>query len=355
MRVFTKAAVLALSFAFSTSAAQALSLVEGAQPAEYPPSSYTASTYVDSRGCVYIRAGYGGNVTWVPQVTRAREVVCGARPSLAPSTPAPSMAEAAPAPAPTPSPAPAAVSIAAPATMPAPRPAPATSPAPSTAISRTVTLTCPSGGANKQVRKDGINVILRCEAGQVGTKSYIVRYSSGERVKVIVNPPLQAPVQVANLRLPAGVSVTITDETTGTVRTTGSAASRSACPDRSGVSAAYTGTSGVRCGPQAIPAVPRNAASVATSTTRIITAPAATTRNVAPPAGYRVAWEDDRLNPNRGPRTNAGNAQMDLIWSRTVPRELYDISTGRNVTALFPGLRYPNMPSAAQIRTASGS
>lgn len=66
------------------------------QPAEFPPSSYNGKQYVDSQGCVFIRAGIDGNVSWIPRVTRTRKTVCGFKPSLAgPVAPAP-----APAPAP---------------------------------------------------------------------------------------------------------------------------------------------------------------------------------------------------------------------------------------------------------------
>ena len=71
---------------------------ENATPAEFPPDNFTENQYVDSRGCVFIRAGIDGNVTWVPRVTRQRKLICGQRPSLgtvvatrpaAPSVPAP--------------------------------------------------------------------------------------------------------------------------------------------------------------------------------------------------------------------------------------------------------------------------
>jgi len=35
--------------------------------------------------------------------------------------------------------------------------------------------------------------------------------------------------------------------------------------------------------------------------------------------GYHKVWDDDRLNPNRGPRSAEGNAAMARIWSNDVP------------------------------------
>jgi cell division septation protein DedD len=53
-------------------------------PAEIPPKSFKGTQYIDSKGCVYIKAGYGTRITWVPRVNRSRKVFCNSRnkPSL---------------------------------------------------------------------------------------------------------------------------------------------------------------------------------------------------------------------------------------------------------------------------------
>ena len=54
-------------------------------------------------------------------------------------------------------------------------------------------------------------------------------------------------------------------------------------------------------------------------------------RSIKAPKGYRAAWDDMRLNPLSGVGTRAGKAQMNLVWSTTVPRFLIDPQTGKRI------------------------
>lgn len=78
-RVFRTGAV---AFLLTASGTGAQSLSEVRSPAELPSSGYAGKQYVDSDGCVFVRAGVGGNVDWVPRVDRQRRVLCGYPPTL---------------------------------------------------------------------------------------------------------------------------------------------------------------------------------------------------------------------------------------------------------------------------------
>ncbi|WP_417589427.1 SPOR domain-containing protein [Pararhodobacter oceanensis] len=95
-KLFSTAAVVT---ALSAVAAQAQ---VGRTPAEMPPASYSQTQYVDSNGCVFIRAGFNGHTTWVPRYGDDRRPMCGAAPSVAAG--AAVVAQAAPTPAPAPAP-----------------------------------------------------------------------------------------------------------------------------------------------------------------------------------------------------------------------------------------------------------
>lgn len=300
------AAILLTTSAITS--AEALSLQRGAQPAEVPPSSYQGNVYIDSRGCAYVRAGVGGRTSWVPRVSRDRQVVCGMAPSLGGATTTARAPAAAPAPTPrtarTPSPSPSPAPVptvipgpqAAAAATPAPvaRPswtsrAPSPAPAPSVVSSgapaaeasaatpavRTVHVACTQPGAVVEVPAGSVRVRYTCTSREQVVRS--VQLSNGETLRIIAT---RSPHEYVRNRPRA---------------------------------------------PQAAPATGRAVAAAAPRSSGGV------------PSGYRSAWDDDRLNPQRGPRTAAGDAQMAQIWDDRTPM--------RPVTAAAPVRRRAAAPA----------
>jgi len=323
-------ALVAASAAASSASAKNLRADDG--PAEYPPQSYTANQYVDSRGCVYIRAGYAGQVTWVPRVSRDRKVLCGFKPSLAAGQAAePDKTLAA---------TPDGAAPKAPAAQAEKAPVAETKPA--------AAVVAPKVAAKPPARvgKPMATVAAPTPAKPAGTAA---------------KPAAKAPAPAAAERRVAKEHVP-------------------ACPGASEISGRYIndGSAGpVRCGPQAEAPAGRRAARAApqkTAPRRVAAAPAsaAPARMTVPrqavspapvtiPAGYQPAWKDDRLNPMRGKGTAEGKAQMDLLWTETVPRRLVGGTTGRASTRSEPKPRIsastksvrvagPKAPQAASHR-----
>ena len=164
----------------ATVGVNAQNLRGAAEPSELPPASFGGAQYVDSAGCVFLRAGVNGNTVWIPRVTRSRKLVCGRAPTFA-------------------------------------------------SVQRTA---------------------LPVPVVQPVQTQPVVRVAT----------PVPAALVIRRTRTVATPSVAV-----AVVRPQG----------------------GIRV-----------------------------------PAGFRSAWTDDRLNPNRGPQTERGNAQMELVWTNTVPRRL---------------------------------
>lgn len=334
MKFLRFASVLALAVTMSGAAAQAVTLAQAAKPAEVPPASYKGDVYVDSRGCAYVRATIGTAVNWVPRLSRDRQsVICGLTPTakvagLASSRPpAPPTPPAPPAMTPVVAAAPAATARQA---APSPAAAPATS-----AVSRTMTVTCPTGGAPARVRIGGDTVAIQCSPTQTAPKSYIVRHANGERTRVIANPPaapvVQTPVLAATTTarsvgagdVIAGGRVVI-GGTAAPTRTAGTAPTREAAGGYTfGRGYGVTTYPGV-VDPVPTPGAPGQARAAAPNALGPLPgsgagngyasgynlAPVQAAPRVVIPEGYRAAWSDGRLNPLRGPRTLYGDQQM---------------------------------------------
>lgn len=67
-------------------------------PAEIPPASFTGNQYIDSKGCVFLRAEFAGQTSWAARLGRDRKPVCGYDPTvIVAEKPAAPAAEPAPA------------------------------------------------------------------------------------------------------------------------------------------------------------------------------------------------------------------------------------------------------------------
>lgn len=261
------------------------------QPAEFPPASYMGKQYVDSQGCVFIRAGIDGGVSWVPRVTSDRKIVCGFKPSLEAEAAAP--AEVAPIPAP--------IEVAA---------------APAVVVPVAEATSPP---------------VVVASAPRRAAKPVKVRQPAPRRVQTGPQPLNVVPVSSLSAD----------------------------CQSALANSAQYVQGSGVRCVPQTMNIQPpkRIKTSVrgdeeVTAITRIVPKHVAENRanalSVVVPEGYRAVWTDGRLNPRRAEQNLRGRAQMQLVWTNTLPRRLVNVATGQDVTAKTP-LIYPYTTTSRQI------
>ncbi|GHA54728.1 hypothetical protein GCM10008927_20660 [Amylibacter ulvae] len=69
-------AILAVVSSIAATGANAQTLANSKGPANTPPDTYGGLQFVDSKGCVFVRSGYAGKVTWVPRVDRKRRQLC---------------------------------------------------------------------------------------------------------------------------------------------------------------------------------------------------------------------------------------------------------------------------------------
>lgn len=294
------AAVLVAVVGVAQVQAQSIGSLGG--PSNLPPSGWTGQQFVDNRGCVFLKAGYGGQVNWVPRVGRDRKPMCGYPPSFgsrpkievvsddqAEANAPVVVAEARPAPA-------------APAPVVTTRKAKAEVPVESYVPAPVVGITAP---APRQPAP---------YAHQAPTGGYQVAEASGGSGRQI-GCYTSAPV-AERVKLRSGGTAVVCTRGDGTL----TGWRPPVYPAGAGVGAALTDP--VIVGHAGRDGVSHSGGHYGSHQDHDAAYHAASDEIPAPPKGYVLAWKDDRLNPKRGKGTAQGQADQDQVWTRKVPAKL---------------------------------
>jgi len=285
-------AFLALSLGAGAALAQSVADVGG--PRERPPAGFTGQQFVDSRGCVFLRAGLGGAVNWVPRVDANRRAMCGYPPTFGGGT------------------RPAAVAVA---EAPEPPPAVTAAPAPTRAPVRVAAEPPPETFMPAPVR--GVTVAAAAPVAAPRPVLQVERPGTGRKIACTASVPVAQRLKLTN-----GGTVVVCTRGYGTLEglrapvyppdaPVGASLQRPSAQvplgQGSGVGNGHPGT------------VVRNDLKV--------------------PEGYKLAWEDDRLNPLRGVGTAQGQAAQDQVWTRKVPaKPVQEVRVVRQQPAAAPAV-----------------
>ncbi len=286
MRIFRFSA----AFLLSLSAISPIFAQSG--PAERPPASFTSQQYVDSKGCIYLRAGYGGVVQWVPRISASRQPICGYPPTFGAAS----------------------IEVA--------EEAPATQPQATVAARRGVVVQQPKTTV-QAAPANPVQVAMAVVQPTTAAPSVVVPVTQQTRVaqpvQVVAAGP--GPGKIGCYRsVPVPVVVQLQRGGTAIVCTKGDGTMDGwrppIFPQGAPVGAALNF-------PKA------TGYEMATNGQGVLSATA--TAATPPPKGYKAAWHDDRLNPARAIGTAQGQAQQDKLWTREVPAQ--QVATAKTATA----------------------
>jgi len=349
MKLTRVIAIGLIAGSLGVSAVTAQSISSNELPAEFPPNDFKGKQFVDSRGCVYIRAGVDGATTWVPRVTRERKVICGFKPTFpnaqTNTSAAPKLDKNVV------QIQPAASEVGAPTVAAAPNAV-----APAAAATTTARTTGSAATATAKTTSRTVKVPKQAKGAPLYTTPTAARPATTTTKKTTARTVAPAATAAAPTVIqPAPV---VPKTTTTTVRRTSKQVPRAAgvvSPCREGVTS-WRG-SAVRCGPQALSPVtsgsgrptaqpPQMRFDQNSSLRRPPVGTVVRVRDVAPdvrvvprhvyeankhtqvvsivPEGYRRAFDDGRLNERRAEMTLAGQAQMAQIWTQTTPHKLIE-------------------------------
>jgi len=280
----------------ATSGADARSVGHLKAPREIPPSSYKANQYVDSAGCVFIRSGYGGTVSWVARVARNRTQICGMKPNKIAGATKPVKIHA---------------------NTPAEEAARRVALSPQGA--KPVAVPTVASAPVKKARPPKIVSAVAWRAFWFGTSR--VKTTTPVRTQPVAVVPQRVVVQQPRQVRTASVSL---------------------------FGGNSSGRWAVRTVPQAIHpsywahqqqagAGPVEVTRSAVATEAVVYARAENTV----PKGYKTLVPEGTYPETRGVGTAQGQAAMDLLWTRQTPRRLIDVTTGHDVTATYPQIRWP--------------
>jgi len=280
-RLIRVAAVVAATAMASATMAEAQGV-----PAEVPPANFAGGQYIDSRGCVFVRVGVAANTQWVPRVGRDRRQICGQTPTMGGQR--------------------------------------ETAAAPSAQSQPGVTVigAAPTAAATTTSRP-----------AATATRPAVPQQPAVRSVATTPRPMATQPRSVATTPRPTPEPQREAPAATG------------ACANLPADARPYFTGPNPRCGPQAVH--PGDAARGLDRTSSLDGGSGAAIRQlvryeVNPPAGYRAAWDDDRLNPYRGLAVAGGQRQMEQVWTNTLPRRLVGDPPPRGFRALFA---QPNRPA----------